>query len=85
MRCQFDVNSITSGQLEGWFDDGEDIFDFLDLDNPVIEHHSPLGERVVLTMPAWMVDALDKEAENLAVSRNAVVNTWIADQLRSMR
>lgn len=36
-------------------------------------------------MPAWMVSELDEEAAELAISRNAVVNTWVADQLRTMR
>lgn len=36
-------------------------------------------------MPAWMVSELDEEAAELAINRNAVVNTWIADRLRTMR
>lgn len=36
-------------------------------------------------MPAWMVGELDEEAADLAISRNAVVNTWIADRLRTTR
>ena len=27
----------------------------------------------------------DEEAADMAISRNAVVNTWIADRLRTMR
>lgn len=62
------------------FDNGEDILSYVDLGNPVVEHHPPLE-----TMPAWMVNELDEEAAELAISRNAVVNTWIADRLRTMR
>ena len=36
-------------------------------------------------MPAWTISELDEEAAELAISRNAVVNTWIADRLRTMR
>lgn len=64
------------------FDNGEDILSYVDLGNPVVEHHPPLEKRITLTMPAWMVSELDEEAAELAISRNAVVNTWIADQLR---
>ena len=32
-----------------------------------------------------MVGELDEEAADLAISRNAVVNTWIADRLRTTR
>ena len=80
-----DVKSVTSDQLEEMFNDGEDILDYVDLKNPVVEHHPPLEKRITLTMPAWMVSELDDEAAELAISRNAVVNTWIAERLRTMR
>lgn len=80
-----DAKAITSGQLEEMFDNGDDILSYVDLGNPVAEHHPPLEKRITLTMPAWMVSELDEEAAELAISRNAVVNTWIADRLRTMR
>ena len=97
MTAKNEVNAkaITSDQLEKMFDNGDDILDYVDLDNPVVEHHPPLEKRITLTMPAWMVSELDEEAADLviagktpadlAISRNAVVNTWIADRLRTMR
>ncbi|NEG90014.1 antitoxin [Bifidobacterium aerophilum] len=84
VKIKPDAKSITSGQLEEMFDDGEDILDYVDLNNPVVEHHPPLEKRITLTMPAWMVSELDEEAADLAISRNAVVNTWIADRLRAV-
>jgi hypothetical protein len=74
-----DAKAITSDQLEEMFDNGDDILDYVDMSNPVVEHHPPLEKRITLTMPAWMVGELDEEAADLAISRNAVVNTWIAD------
>ena len=65
--------------------DGDDILSYVDLGNPVVEHHPPLEKRITLTMPAWTVSELDEEAAELAISRNAVVNTWVADRLRTMR
>ena len=53
------------------FDNGEDILSYVDLGNPVVEHHPPLEKRITLTMPAWMVSELDEEAAELAISRNA--------------
>lgn len=70
-----DAKAITSDQLEEMFDNGEDILSYVDLGNPVVEHHPPLEKRITLTMPAWMVSELDEEAAELAISRNAVVNT----------
>ena len=84
-KNKVNAKAITSDQLEKMFDNGDDILDYVDLDNPVVEHHPPLEKRITLTMPAWMVSELDEEAADLAISRNAVVNTWIADRLRTMR
>ena len=84
-KTKLDAKSITSDQLEEMFDNGDDILDYVDLEHPVVEHHPPLEKRITLTMPAWMVSELDDEAAELAISRNAVVNTWIADRLRAMR
>ncbi|KAB5608139.1 type II toxin-antitoxin system BrnA family antitoxin [Bifidobacterium jacchi] len=83
-RIKPDAKSITSDQLEEMFDNGEDILNYVDLEHPMVEHHPPLEKRITLTMPAWMVSELDDEAAELAISRNAVVNTWIADRLRTM-
>ena len=77
-KNKVNAKAITSDQLEKMFDNGDDILDYVDLDNPVVEHHPPLEKRITLTMPAWMVSELDEEAADLAISRNAVVNTWIA-------
>ncbi|PLS31491.1 antitoxin [Bifidobacterium margollesii] len=84
-KTKIDAKSVTSDQLEEMFDNGDDILDYVDLEHPVVEHHPPLEKRVTLTMPAWMVSELDNEAAELAISRNAVVNTWIAERLRSTR
>ena len=76
---------ISGEELDRKFDDGEDILEYLDLEHPIVEHHPPLQKRVTLTMPAWMIEELDAEADDLAISRNAVVNTWIAERLRAMQ
>nr|WP_236029459.1 MULTISPECIES: antitoxin [Bifidobacterium] len=77
--------AIAGEQLDEMFDNGEDVLDYFDMDHAVVEHHPPLEKRVTFTMPAWMVSELDKEASELAISRNAVVNTWIAERLRRDR
>ena len=59
-----DAKAITSDQLEEMFDNGDDILDYVDMSNPVVEHHPPLEKRITLTMPAWMVGELDEEASD---------------------
>ncbi|OZG69673.1 type II toxin-antitoxin system BrnA family antitoxin [Bifidobacterium eulemuris] len=77
------AKTISGEELDRKLDDGEDILDYLDLEHPIVKHHPPLQKRVTLTMPAWMIEGLDAEADDLAISRNAVVNTWIAERLRA--
>lgn len=66
-------------QFDDRFDRGEDVTRDLDLDNarrPGYEQR-----RVNVDFPAWMIDALDREAKRLGVSRQAIIKIWIADHL----
>lgn len=38
-KNKIDAKAITSGQLEEMFDNGDDILSYVDLGNPVAEHH----------------------------------------------
>lgn len=38
-------------------------------------------KRVNVDFPTWMVEALDKEAKRLGVTRQSLVKVWIADCL----
>lgn len=76
-------DTLTAEQIDKIFDDGEDVLEYFDLENPQI--NAPLRsveqKRVTLTMPEWMIQRLDKQAADLAVSRNAVINTYLAEKL----
>lgn len=76
-------DTLTAEQIDKKFDDGEDVLEYFDLENPQV--NGPLRsveqKRVTLTMPEWMIQELDKQAANLAVSRNAVINTYLAERL----
>ena len=81
MRKAFDT--LTAEQIDKKFDDGEDVLEYFDLENPQV--NAPLRsveqKRVTLTMPEWMIQGLDKQAADLAISRNAVINTYLAERL----
>ena len=81
MRKAFDT--LTAEQIDKKFDDGEDVLEYFDLENPRV--NAPLRsieqKRVTLTMPEWMIQRLDKQATDLAISRNAVINTYLAEKL----
>lgn len=61
------------------FDAGEDVSSDLDLAKgrrPALE-----SRRVNVDFPSWMVDALDREAKRLGVTRQSVIKMWLADRL----
>ncbi|PST47723.1 hypothetical protein COO72_11475 [Bifidobacterium callitrichos] len=43
---------------------------------------APVTSKMNLTVPTWMAERLDSEAGHLAVSRNALVNMWLAERIR---
>ncbi len=77
---------ISVEEFDQVFDAGEDITDYLDLEKAV-RIDSPKSEvrRVNVDFPNWMLDGLDKAAGRLAINRQAVIKTWIADRLRQER
>lgn len=52
---------------------------FADMDKA--ERPNMKSKRVNADFPLWMVEALDKEAEYLGVTRQALVKVWIANCL----
>jgi len=61
------------------FDAGADVSGEVDRSKP----HRPNLElkRVNVDFPAWVVEALDREARRLGVTRQALVKLWIAERL----
>lgn len=76
-------DTLTAEQIDKKFDDGEDVLEYFDLENPQVNApmRSVEQKRVTLTMPEWMIQGLDKQAADLAISRNAVINTYLAERL----
>jgi hypothetical protein len=62
------------------FDDGvEDIVD--DIDPTSWRRPNREVRRVNVDFPVWMVESLDREAQRLGVTRQAVIKVWIAERL----
>ncbi|MBI5598086.1 MAG: CopG family transcriptional regulator [Elusimicrobia bacterium] len=66
---------MSAEELDEKFDRGEDILQYLDLENATVVH------RVNVDFPSWMVALLDREAVKLNVSRQAVIKMWIRERL----
>ena len=69
-------------ELDREFDNGEDITPYLDL----TKTRRPNREqrRVNADFPTWMVDALDREAGRLGVTRQSIIKVWIAERLEKV-
>ena len=74
---------VKASEIDERFDAGEDVSEFFDTENPIVEIPGRSTKRVNIDFPQWMVDALDQEADALAISRQAVVKTWIAERIRA--
>lgn len=85
MKSTTTSKEISGKEIDKKFDNGEDVLEYFDLEHPIIENHSNEQKRVTFTMPEWIIKKLDKRAEILAISRNAVVNTLIAEKLENSK
>lgn len=66
-------------QFDKRFDRGDGVSADLDLSRarrPGLEQR-----RVNVDFPTWMIEALDREARRLGVTRQSVIKMWIADRL----
>lgn len=61
------------------FDRSEDVTSALDLETVRRPGHEQ--RRVNVDFPAWMIESLDREAQRLGVSRQAIIKVWIAERL----
>ena len=70
---------MKASELDQRFDDGEDITSELDLGK--VRRPDREQRRVNVDCPVWMIDALDREARRLGVTRQSIIKVWIAERL----
>lgn len=68
-------------KFEQQFDEGVDITASLDLSKAkrVLQEQ----KRVNVDFPTWMIDALDREASKMGVTRQSVIKVWLAERLEA--
>lgn len=65
------------------FDAGEeDIID--DLDLSAMKRPGYEQKRLDLEFPVWMIEALDREASRLGISRESIIKVWLAERLEQL-
>ncbi|WP_296623436.1 CopG family transcriptional regulator [Marivirga sp.] len=72
--------SIKASEFDSKFDNGEDISEFLDLENVIKPANKP--KRVSIDFPEWMVLELDKVSKRLGVTRQSVIKVFISEKLK---
>ncbi|KAF0808837.1 CopG family transcriptional regulator [Alcanivorax sp. S71-1-4] len=61
------------------FDDGEDVS--AHLDPRQARRANTAQKRVNVDFPVWMIEALDREASRLGVTRQSIIKVWLAERL----
>lgn len=61
------------------FEQGETMTECLDLAQARRPGHE--SRAVTIDFPEWMLEALDREARRLGVTRESIVKVWLAERL----
>lgn len=78
--------SATSDKtLETMFDEGMDMTDFIIEEDTRFPGQDDTARKINISMPEWMIGELDATAKHLAITRQAVINTWIGERLAEER
>lgn len=74
------MKKIKATEFDKIFDSNEkDILDYVDLKSA--RRVNLELKRVNVDFPSWMVQSIDKEAQYLGVTRQALIKMWIGDRL----
>jgi hypothetical protein len=68
-------------ELDEKFDNGEDILDEFET-SKVIKINTQ-QKRVNIDFPIWIIEALDKEAQRIGVTRGAIIKIWLAEKIEN--
>jgi hypothetical protein len=71
---------ISAEEFDRLFDEGGDISSYVDWSKarrPNLEI-----KRVNVDLPQWMINALDREADRLGITRQSVIKTWLDEKIR---
>ena len=74
---------ITAEEFDRRFDEGEDMTPYLDMSTARRPNLEP--KRVSVDVPTWMVQAIDKQADLIGVSRQAFIKFTLHEKLETIR
>lgn len=70
---------MKTSDLDRAFDAGEDISASVDWSKA--RRPNDQAKRVNVDFPTWVVEALDRQARHLGVTRQSLIKMWIAERL----
>jgi hypothetical protein len=71
--------AISVEAFDALMEAGEEIVSHLDLSKA--QRPGLQTQRVNVDFPAWEVDALDREANRLGITRQSLIKVWLAERL----
>jgi len=75
--------TITADEFDRIFDEGkEDITQYLDLSSAT--RINAKSRRVNVDFPAWVVEAMDREADRIGITRQAYIKIVMAERLEKV-
>lgn len=77
------TKQISAEEFDTRFDNGEEMDDYLDLDNAIVENSDP--KNILIALPTWVIEVAEQEAKRRNVSRRALLNMWICDKADETR
>ena len=78
------IDEMTSEEFDEYFDAGGDVstlFDGGSVERPVKDVAS---KQISITVPMWLVDSLDAEAERRGIARKAIINTALVEWMDAL-
>lgn len=73
------INKMNAEEFDAYVDNGGDVSElFTAKDAVVMQPNKTKTQKISGTIPCWIIDAMEAEADHLAVSRSAVMNMWLA-------
>jgi hypothetical protein len=78
MKKSNNKKKLSAKEFDEKFDDNIDVSEYLNFEEAVVV------KRINLDLPKWLLDALDREALRLNVSRQAIIKMWLSDRINKV-
>ena len=75
------ANNTSAKSFDAAFDAGGSVMDQLDLSTA----KRPGPARINVDFPIWEVEALDREADRIGITRQSLIKVWIAERLDALQ